>query len=299
MRIGFSGLGRMGSQMVVRLLNDGHEVVVMNRSPEPTKKAAAHGALVAEGPESLVKALDPVIIWIMLPDMVVAEHLKILLPLVPKGSIFVDGGNSDFRNTQKLARYVAERGSFLVDVGTSGGILGLENGFSMMVGGDKQAVSQIEPALKSLAAPGGWHHFGISGSGHFVKMVHNAIEYGMMQSYAEGYRLLKEGPIDGIDLATAGEVWQHGSIIESLLNKLTVQALKENPKLEGISGVVAESGEARWALEAAKTANISMPAIQAAFNVRLESQKGETDFATKILAAMRNKFGGHQINPEG
>jgi 6-phosphogluconate dehydrogenase len=289
----------MGGQMVTRLINGGHEVAVMNRSPEPTQKAAAQGATVANGPESLVEALDPVIIWIMLPDSVVAEHLRLLLPLAPKGSIFIDGGNSDYRNTQKLSKFVAEQGSFLVDVGTSGGILGLKNGFSMMVGGDETAVQAIKPALDTLAADKGWHHFGPSGSGHFVKMVHNAIEYGMMESYAEGYHMLKEGPFENLDLAAAGEVWQHGSIIDSLLNQLTVEALAENPDLKGIDGIVAESGEARWALEAAKAANIPMPAIQAAFDVRLESQAGDISFATKLLAAMRNKFGGHEINPKG
>lgn len=298
MKIGFSGLGRMGSQMVTRLLRGGHEVVVMNRSEEPTRKAAAEGAEVASGPESLVKSLNPVIIWIMLPDHIVAEHLRILLPLVPKGSVFIDGGNSDFRNTQKLAAFVEEKGSFLVDVGTSGGILGLKDGFSMMVGGKKEAVKQIEPILKTLAQPDGWYYFGKSGSGHYVKMVHNAIEYGMMQSYAEGYRMLKEGPIENIDLAAAGNVWQHGSIIASLLNELTKAVLEENPQLEGIEGKVSESGEARWTLEAAKNAKIPMPAIQAAFNVRLRSQQGHIDFSTKLMAAMRNKFGGHQINPK-
>lgn len=298
MRIGFSGLGRMGSQMVERLINDGHEVVVMNRSQEPVTRAAALGAEVATAPESLVGSLDPVIIWIMLPDHIVAEHLRLLLPLVPKGSIFIDGGNSDFRNTIKLAAFVEQEGSFLIDVGTSGGILGLKNGFSLMAGGDKSAIDKIKPVLKSLAQPDGWNHFGPAGSGHYVKMVHNAIEYGMMQSYAEGYRMLKEGPIKNLDLAAAGKVWQNGSIIDSLLNELTVEALRDNPDLDGIDGRVAESGEARWALEAAKTAGIPMPAIEAAFKVRLDSQNGQVNFATKLLAAMRNKFGGHQINPD-
>lgn len=298
MRIGFSGLGRMGSQMVERLLNDGHELVVMNRSQEPTKRAAAAGAEVALGPESLIKSLNPVIVWIMLPDQVVAEHLKLFLPLAPKGSIFIDGGNSDFRNTVKLASFVEKNGCHLIDVGTSGGILGLKNGFSLMVGGNEQAVKQIEPILASLAQPDGWNHFGPSGSGHFVKMVHNAVEYGMMQSYAEGYRLLKEGPYRGLDLAAAGKVWQHGSIVSSLLNELTTEVLKENPELKSIEGRVAESGETRWALEAAKEHGIPLPAIEAAFKVRIDSQKGQINFATKLLAAMRNKFGGHQINPD-
>ncbi|MBA3757689.1 NADP-dependent phosphogluconate dehydrogenase [Candidatus Saccharibacteria bacterium] len=298
MKIGFSGLGKMGSQMVVRLLRDDHEVIVMNRSPGPAQKAVLEGARLASNPQELVNALDPVIVWLMLPDIIVAEHLKKILPLAPKGSIFIDGGNSDFRNTQVLSKFVHSSGNFLIDVGTSGGILGLENGFSMMVGGDHKAVKQIKPVLNSLAAPQGWDYFGESGSGHYVKMVHNAIEYGMMESYAEGYRMLEEGPFKKLNLPTAGRVWQNGSIIQSLLNQLTVEALTENPNLEGIEGRVAESGEARWTIETAKELGIPLPAIEAAFDVRLKSQIGDVNFSTKLLAAMRNKFGGHSSNPE-
>lgn len=168
----------------------------------------------------------------------------------------------------------------------------------MMVGGGKSAVDQLKPVLDALSMPGGWRHFSEAGSGHYVKMVHNAIEYGMMESYAEGYRMLKEGPFKDLDLAAAAGVWQHGSIIESKLNDLSRQALVENPELSGIDGVVAESGETRWTLETAKDLDIPLPAIQAAFDVRVASQAGQTNFATKLLAAMRNKFGGHDINPD-
>jgi 6-phosphogluconate dehydrogenase len=168
-----------------------------------------------------------------------------------------------------------------------------------MCGGDEEAFSVIEPILKCLAAPeGAYGHFGASGSGHFVKMVHNAIEYGMMESLAEGYRLLKEGPYKDINLAQTGETWQHGSVIVSWLNDLARQALADNPDLSGIDGVVHESGETRWALETAKQLNIPMPAIQTSFDVRIESQKGQTSYTTKLLAAMRNKFGGHDLNPD-
>jgi len=192
---------------------------------------------------------------------------------------------------------VQAAGSEFVDVGTSGGIMGFENGFSMMVGGSESGFQALEPALTSLAKPhGSYHYFGPSGAGHYVKMVHNAIEYGMMESLAEGYRMLKEGAYEHLDLAAAGDVWQNGSIVNSSLNMLTTQALHENPELEGIEGSVAESGEARWTLEYAKENNIPLPAIQAAFDVRLASQAGERTFATKLLAAMRNKFGGHNLN---
>lgn len=224
-------------------------------------------------------------------------ELDLWLKIIPKGSILIDGGNSDFRLTQKREKKVKELGSTFLDVGTSGGIWGYKNGFAMMVGGDKESFLKIEPILKTLAKPeGAYYHFGESGAGHFVKMTHNAIEYGMMESLAEGYRLLKEGPYKNLNLGEAGEVWQHHSVITSWLNELCRDALKENPNLEGIDGFVAESGEARWALEVAKDLKIETPAMQASFDVRLESQKGKTNFATKLLAAMRNAFGGHKIN---
>jgi 6-phosphogluconate dehydrogenase len=297
MRIGFYGLGRMGGNMVARLLEKGEQVVVMNRSQEPVEAAVKLGAEAAKDYKELISKLDPVIIWLMLPSEIIDEKYQELLPLLPKGAIVIDGGNSDFRLSRKRAEAAKEHGVSFIDIGTSGGILGRHNGYSMMVGGDKAAVEQIRPVLDALSIPGGWQHFPESGSGHYVKMVHNAIEYGMMESYAEGYRMLKEGPFREIDLAAAGGVWQHGSIIESKLNELSRQALVENPDLNGIDGIVAESGETRWTLETAKELGIPLPAIQAAFDVRIASQKGSTSFATKLLAAMRNKFGGHQINP--
>jgi len=297
MKIGFSGLGRMGQQMVERLVKAGHEVYVVNRSPEPVDKMVSFGAKRGESLENLTKILDPIIVWLMVPYDIVDEQFNEVAKHAPRGSIIIDGGNSDFRYTQKRAAKAHEKGLFFVDVGTSGGVLGGKNGFSMMVGGDGNAVEAIAPLLEALARPFGWHHFGEAGSGHYIKMVHNAIEYGMMESYAEGYRLLQEGPIRSLNLADAGRVWQNGSIIESLLNELTRQALEENPSLSGIDGVVAESGEARWALEVAKQYEIPLPAIEAAFAVRTRSQAGEINFSTKLLAAMRNKFGGHKINP--
>jgi 6-phosphogluconate dehydrogenase len=297
MKIGFYGLGRMGSNMVARLIVKGQEVVVMNRSPEPVDAAVKLGAEAAHDYKELIAKLDPVIIWLMLPSDIVEAKLDDLLKLVPAGAIIIDGGNSDFRLSRTRYEKAKQHGVHFVDVGTSGGILGRTAGYCMMAGGDKEPIEKIKPVLDALAAPYGWRHFPGPGAGHFVKMVHNAIEYGVMESYAEGYRVLKEGPYEDIDLATAGEVWQHGSIIESKLNELTVEALRENPQLEGIDGVVAESGEARWTLEIAKQSDIPMPAIQSAFDVRLKSQTGDISYATKLLAAMRNKFGGHDINP--
>ena len=301
MKIAVSGLGRMGGQIAQKLSENGHQVIAHNRSPEPIKTAVSFGAKAAYSKEEVIKLFGDhrPVIWLMLPDSIIEHELEEWLKLLPKDSLLIDGGNSDFRQTQLHFDLVQAAGITLVDVGTSGGVWGYKNGFSMMVGGDQGAFKAIEPVLKTLAAPdGAYQYFGPSGSGHFVKMVHNAIEYGMMQSLAEGYRMLKEGPYKEIDLAAAGEVWQHGSVVTSWLNELTRQALRENPTLEGVEGKVAESGEARWTLEVARQIKLPMPAIQAAFDVRVASQDGETNFATKLLAAMRNKFGGHQINPE-
>ena len=299
MKIAISGLGRMGGQIAQKLAEDGHEVIAHNRSKEPIEEAVGHGAKAAYSEVAVVDAFrnGQLVLWIMLPAEIIDQKIDEWLKLVPKGSIIIDGGNSDYRLTQKRSERVKLAGSVLLDVGTSGGVWGYKNGFSMMAGGDEPAFKKIEPILQTLAAPsGGFQYFGPSGSGHFVKMVHNAIEYGMMESLAEGYRMLKEGPYQNLDLAAAGDVWQHRSVITSWLNELCRDALKENPELEGIEGVVAESGEARWTLETAKDLSLPMPAIQTSFNVRLASQKGEVNFATKLLAAMRNKFGGHAIN---
>lgn len=299
MKIAISGLGRMGGQIARKLHDNGHTVVAHNRSAEKVDEAKAYGAIPAYTDQDVIDAFegDPVVLWIMLPADVIDSKIDEWLQILPGGSIIVDGGNSDYRGDAARAEKVTAAGSMLLDIGTSGGVWGLENGFSMMVGGDKTAYETITPVLDTLAQPRGGHaYFGTNGTGHFVKMVHNAIEYGMMQSLAEGYRVLKEGPYPDLDLAAAGDVWQQSSVVTSWLNDLTRQALHENPNLDGISGVVAESGEARWTLETAKDLGIPMPAIQASFDVRLASQQGQVDFSTKLLAAMRNKFGGHDIN---
>ncbi|HRN97656.1 MAG TPA: NADP-dependent phosphogluconate dehydrogenase [Candidatus Saccharibacteria bacterium] len=300
MKIAISGLGRMGSQIVQKLVEGGHSVIAHNRSPEPVEEAVAIGATGAYDKQQVVDAFGPneqVVLWIMIPSDVIESELDKWAEILPKGSIVIDGGNSDYRGDAARAKRLADKGSQLLDIGTSGGVWGYENGFSMMVGGDKTAYEAVTSALDTLALPRGGHqYFSTSGSGHYVKMVHNAIEYGMMESLAEGYRMLAEGPYKDIDLAAAGDVWQQSSVVTSWLNDLTRQALHENPTLDGIEGVVAESGEARWTLETADKLGIPLPAIQASFDVRLASQKGEINIATKLLAAMRNKFGGHNID---
>jgi 6-phosphogluconate dehydrogenase len=299
MKIAISGLGRMGGQIAQKLVQGGHEVVAHNRSPEKVDEAKSFGAIPAYSEQEVIAAFgdEPVVVWLMLPSAIIDAKIEEWAAILPANSIVIDGGNSDYRGDRIRAEKVFAAGSQLLDIGTSGGVWGIKNGFSMMVGGDKVAYETICPALDTLAVPNGGHqHFGEIGSGHYVKMVHNAIEYGMMESLAEGYRMLREGPYKSIDLASAGDVWQQSSVVTSWLNDLTRQALHENPNMDGIEGVVAESGEARWTLETAKELDIPLPAIQSSFDVRVASQNGEVTYATKLLAAMRAKFGGHDIN---
>lgn len=302
MTIIISGLGRMGSQIAHKLADSGFDVIANNRSREPIDAALLYKARAAYSKEEAVGAIgaQQLVLWLMISDTAMETELATWLELVPAGSIIIDGGNSDYRLTKKRAETVKAKGSAYIDVGTSGGVWGYKNGFSLMAGGDEDSFKVIEPVLKSLALPtGAYGYFGASGSGHFVKMVHNAIEYGMMESLAEGYHMLKEGPYKSLDLPLAGETWQHGSVIVSWLNDLAKQTLGENPELTGIEGIVQENGETRWTLETAKEIGLPMPAIQTAFDVRIASQKGDTSFATKLLQAMRNKFGGHELNPRG
>jgi 6-phosphogluconate dehydrogenase len=246
----------------------------------------------------VAKLGDHPVVWLMIPSQYVDSEIKAFLSLLPKGSIIVDGGNSDYRKTLQRYGRCLEKGVELVDVGTSGGLLGRKNGFSMMVGGTRQATTHIEPLVKALAQAQGYRHFGPTGAGHYIKMVHNAIEYGMMESYAEGYRLLREGPFRELDLPAVSDVWQHGSIIASSLNGLAGEVLGKHPHLDHTDGIVAMTGEAGWAMEVAKEAHVDAPAIEAALQVRRESEDGQVTFATKLLAALRNAFGGHPLKKE-
>lgn len=304
MKLVVHGLGRMGMQIARKLAESGnHEVWGHNRSVAPMDQAATYGVKPAPYAQVIpdVFAGERAVVWVMLPSEITDDTVMMWTTSLPVDSIIINGGNSDYRRTRRLNERVRNAGMHLVDIGVSGGIWGYENGFPLMCGSDEISVYEaITPILDTLASPGGAHaRFGASGSGHYVKMVHNAIEYGIMQSLGEGYRLLKEGPYDQIDLASAGDVWQHHSVITSWLNELSRDALSENPELDGISGYVAESGEARWALETAEERGIDVPAIRAAFDVRIASQTGNTNFATKLVAAQRNKFGGHNPNGEG
>jgi len=298
MRIGFVGLGKMGAQIVTKLLTDGHEVVVTDINAQAVADMAKAGAVPAKDRAELVSLLPgQAIIWLMIPSDFVGPELDIFAELLPAGSVLIDGGNSDFRLTIQRSAKLSTSSITLIDVGTSGGILGLTNGFSMMVGGPVEPVNAITPVLDTLAAPrGAHHHFGASGAGHYVKMVHNGIEYSLMQAYAEGYQLLAEGPIKNLDLAAVANVWQHGSIIASGLNELIAGIYQENPNFDGIEGYVAQSGEGLWTSEVADAAGVPMPALDVALKTRADSEAGQISHATKLLAALRNAFGGHNLN---
>lgn len=301
MKVIVVGLGKMGMQIVERFVEHKHNVIAIDPEPAAVKLAVEKGATSAVSRAKAAEQFDgqQVVVWLMIPAHIVDGELAAWLEVLPSASIIIDGGNSDFRLTKKRFQTARDKGVELIDVGVSGGILGIKNGFSMMVGGNQETASKIVPLLDSLALPrGGHHYFGDSGAGHYVKMVHNAIEYGVMESLAEGYRMLSEGPYEHMDVAAAGAVWQKESIIASDLNQLCAEIMAENPRLSEIDGYVAESGEARWTLEVAKAKDITLPAIQSALDVRVASENGEVNFATRMLAALRNKFGGHHLNKE-
>jgi 6-phosphogluconate dehydrogenase len=301
MQIGMIGLGKMGGNMVTRLLQGKHAVVVHDLSEEAIARAAAEGATGARSLEELVAALPaPRAVWVMVPAGAPTEAtVEAVAALLAKGDVIVDGGNSNYKDSQRRAASLAAQGIHFVDVGTSGGVWGLKEGYSMMIGGEPAAVALIRPALETLAPArtAGWGRVGPSGAGHFVKMVHNGIEYGMMQAYAEGFALMEKKTDLGLDLHQVAEIWRTGSVVRSWLLDLTADALGKNPTLEGIAPYVSDSGEGRWTVMEAIDLAVSMPVITLALQQRFRS-RDESPFADKLLAAMRNQFGGHAIKPE-
>lgn len=287
--------------MAARLMAGGHTVVVTDLHPEAVEAVEAKGAVGAASLEAVVKALPaPRAVWVMVPagDPTEATVMK-LGSLLSKGDIVVDGGNSNYKDSIRRATALAERGVRFVDVGTSGGVWGLAEGYSMMVGGDTKAVEILRPALETLA-PGpdqGWGRVGPSGAGHFVKMVHNGIEYGLMEAYAEGFELMGHKKDLELDLAQIAEIWRHGSVVRSWLLDLTATALKENPSLDGIAAWVPDSGEGRWTVMESIELSCAIPVITLALQRRFRSRE-ESPFGDKLLAAMRNQFGGHAIKKE-
>lgn len=299
MKLTLIGLGKMGSQVGKKLLDAGHELVVDSFNMQTTQPMLELGAVNFKEHSELIAHFkdQQMVVWLLIPHEFVADEVDKLLHHVPKETIIVDAGNSDYRVTKRLAQKCAEKDVQLVDVGTSGGVWGIKQGFSMMIGGSRDAVDFIAPILDVLAEPAAaWHRFGNSGAGHFVKMVHNGVEYGTMQSFAEGYRILREGPFEDIDLGMVADIWQHKSINESFLNNLIEQMLKNDPSFDGVEGKVAESGEGRWTVETADELGIPAPAIKAALETRRGSQHGDIHWGTKFLAQLRNEFGGHPIN---
>jgi 6-phosphogluconate dehydrogenase len=332
MRIGMVGLGRMGANMVRRLIKGGHECVAYDNSADAVKAITAQGAKGAKTLAELVDGLTtPRVVWVMVPAGVVDSVIAQLRPLLKKGDVIIDGGNSNYHDDIRRAEELQPAGIHYVDVGTSGGVLGLENGFSLMIGGEKDVVAAIEPIFATLspggkmpaksagAAPAegqagmGYLHCGPIGAGHFVKMVHNGIEYGIMAAYAEGLNILKHAdagtqtreadaetaPLSNpkyfqynLDIAAISEVWRHGSIISSRLLDLTAAALAVSPKLEEFGGRVSDSGEGRWTVQAAIEVGVPAYVLSAALYSRFES-RGRAEFADKLLSAMRLGFGGH------
>ncbi len=296
MEVAMVGLGRMGGNMARRLLRDGHRVVVWNRTYAKAEELGAEGAEPVKQLTDVVKELSaPRAIWIMLPygDATQAA-IDELTPLLDEGDILIDGGNSPFQRDIERGAQLKATGIRYLDAGTSGGVWGLEVGYCLMVGGDKSAFEQIEPLLKTLAPPGhGYEYCGGHGSGHFVKMVHNGIEYGMMQAYAEGFELLEATEWD-LDLASIADLWNQGSVVRSWLLELAADAFKKDPGLEHITGYVEDTGEGRWTVEQAIAHSVPMPAISAALFARFRSRQTDT-FSGKVLAALRNEFGGHAV----
>ena len=297
MKIGFIGTGKMGFNMIQRLLNDNHEVVVWARREEKIKEMETIGAIGARSHKELVEKLpDRKTIWLMVPaGKPVDENLDKLLPLLKKEDIIIDGGNSYWKDTQERSKKAAEHEVEMLDCGTSGGVWGLENGYSLMYGGKKEAADHVTPVFKSLA-PGydkGHVYTGSSGTGHMVKMVHNGIEYGMMQAYAEGFEILEKAPYD-MDLEKIADAWQYGSVVRSWLLELAVNALGEDPKLDKLKDYVQDSGEGRWTVQTAIDFDVPAHVITASLFNRFQSRQDES-FAMKMLAALRNQFGGHTV----
>jgi len=295
MKIGFIGLGKMGANMVQRILKNNHQVVVWNRSQGPVEKLASKGAIASTSIEDLVKKLpERKVVWLMVPSgKAVDDNLDILLGLLKKEDIIIDGGNSYWKDTRERGKKVAEKGIHYLDCGTSGGVWGLQNGYCLMYGGNKAATDFMEPIFKTLAPENGYVYCGESGSGHFVKMVHNGIEYGMMQSFAEGFEIMEKSPFN-INLTKVADAWQYGSVVRSWLLELAVRAFKEDPKLEKLEDYVQDSGEGRWTVQTAMDLDVPAHVITASLFTRFQSRQNES-FAMKVLAALRNQFGGHAV----
>ena len=298
MQLGMIGLGRMGLNMATRLLNDGHQVVGYARREETINRAKEKGIDVAYTLKDLVQKLSlPRIIWLMIPaGDPIDKTIQDILPELEEGDVIIDGGNSNYKDSIRRASFLKENNLHYLDVGTSGGIWGLTEGYSMMIGGEKDVVERLHPIFETLAPADdkGWGHVGTNGAGHFVKMVHNGIEYGLMQAYAEGFAVLKKKSEFNLNLHQIAEIWRFGSVVRSWLLDLTSQALKEDSELQNIVPYVEDSGEGRWTIFEAIDLDVAAPIITLSLLKRLQSRDNES-FADKILAVLRQKFGGHAV----
>ena len=296
MRLGMIGLGRMGGNMVQRLLEGGHQVVVWDRSADAIAASVKKGATGAKSLTDVAKQLTaPRVIWIMVPaGAPVEETIAQLEPGLTKGDILIDGGNSNFRDSMRRAETLAKQGFDFVDAGTSGGIWGLTVGYCLMIGAAPGAFATCEPIFRTLAPKDGYAHVGPPGSGHYVKMIHNGIEYGLLQAYAEGYEILHASKHFELDLAQIAKLWNQGSVVRSWLNELAASAFAKNADLGGIQGYVADSGEGRWTVQEAVDLDVPAPVITLALQARFRSRQ-EQSFGARVIAALRNEFGGHAV----
>lgn len=295
MELGFVGLGKMGMNMVTRLQRDKHRIVVYDRATDLIKQAEGQGCIGATSLADLVSKLSaPRAVWIMVPSGAPTEEtVQATAALLQPGDTIIDGGNTRFHDDVRRAAALRSKGINYVDAGTSGGVWGLKIGYCLMVGGDAPAVKRLEPIFKTLAPEDGWAHVGACGAGHYVKMVHNGIEYSMMQGYAEGFELMSKSEYN-LNLAKIADLWMHGSVVRSWLLELGANALSQDPRLEKLKGYVQDSGEGRWMVLDAIEKDVPVPTLTTALFTRFRSRQQET-FAEKMLAALRNAFGGHAV----
>ncbi|MEW6731813.1 MAG: phosphogluconate dehydrogenase (NAD(+)-dependent, decarboxylating) [Acidobacteriota bacterium] len=295
MQLGFIGLGKMGANMVQRLLEGGHSVVVYDRNTDAVTAVEAKGAVAAGSLEDMVAKLDrPCAIWIMVPSgNPVTQTIASLQPLLATDDIIIDGGNSNYKESIQRHEMLRGKGIYFLDVGTSGGIWGLKLGYCMMIGGDKEPFARLEPIFKTLAPEEGYYLAGAAGAGHYAKMIHNGIEYGMMEAYGEGFEILRASGYN-YDLAKLAHLWMRGSVVRSWLLELCENAFSHDPDLKSIQGYVEDSGEGRWTVQEAIDRNVPAPALTLALMIRFRSRQQDS-FSAKVIAALRNEFGGHGV----
>jgi 6-phosphogluconate dehydrogenase len=296
MRLAMIGLGKMGGNMSERLMKGGHEVVVFDRSAEAIQRYVAQGATAATGPSDITAKLKgPRVVWIMVPaGKPVDETISALLPGLSKGDVIIDGGNSNYHDSMRRAAELQSRGVQFIDCGTSGGVWGLANGYCLMIGASPEAFTLCEPIFKTLAPTDGYAHMGPPGAGHYVKMIHNGIEYGMLQAYAEGYEILHASKDFKLDMHRIASVWNHGSVVRSWLNELAEDAFSKDADLKDLRGYVEDSGEGRWTVQEAIDLDVPAPVITLSLLARLRSRQSDS-FSAKVIAALRNEFGGHAV----